>query len=88
MAHGFSIWLTGLPASGKTTIGGALADWLGAHRILVETLDGGEIRRGLSADPGLSTEDRQNHDQLVIFGSQLLIPNGIASARTVDFPVP
>ena len=77
MTNGFAIWLTGLPASGKTTIAGALADRLQAQGAVVETLDGDEIRRGLSADLGFSAEDRQNHNRRVIFVSKLLIRNGI-----------
>lgn len=77
MTDGFVIWLTGLPASGKTTIAGELADRLQAQGRRVETLDGDEIRRGLSADLGFSAEDRKNHNQRVIFVSKLLIRNGI-----------
>ena len=77
MDHGFTIWLTGLPASGKTTIAEALADRLRAQGTRVEILDGDEIRRGLSADLGFSAEDRQNHNKRIIFVSKLLIRNGI-----------
>ena len=77
MHHGFTIWLTGLPASGKTTIAEALADRLRAQGTRVEILDGEEIRRGLSADLGFSAEDRQNHNRRVIFVTKLLTRNGI-----------
>ena len=77
MAAGCAIWLTGLPASGKTTIALALAERLRAQGHSVETLDGDEIRLGLSADLGFSAEDRQQHNRRVIFVSKLLIRNGI-----------
>ena len=79
MDYGFTIWLTGLPASGKTTIAGALAAWFREQGTLVETLDGDEIRLGLSADLGFSAEDRQNHNRRVIFVSKLLMRNGIVA---------
>ena len=77
MSDGCAIWLTGLPASGKTTIALALAERLRARGHSVETLDGDEIRLGLSADLGFSAEDRQQHNRRVIFVSKLLIRNGI-----------
>ena len=77
MSDGCAIWLTGLPASGKTTIARALAERLMAHSYAVETLDGDEIRLGLSADLGFSAEDRQQHNRRVIFVGKLLVRNGI-----------
>ncbi len=77
MSDGCAIWLTGLPASGKTTIALALAGRLRALGHSVETLDGDEIRLGLSADLGFSAEDRQQHNRRVIFVSKLLVRNGI-----------
>ena len=77
MSESCAIWLTGLPASGKTTIAQALAKRLLAQGNSVETLDGDDIRLGLSADLGFSAEDRQQHNRRVIFVSKLLVRNGI-----------
>ena len=77
MSEGCAIWLTGLPASGKTTIARAVGKRLIAQGYSVETLDGDEIRLGLSADLGFSAEDRQQHNRRVIFISKLLVRNGI-----------
>ncbi len=77
MSESCAIWLTGLPASGKTTIAQALAKRLMAQGHSVETLDGDDIRLGLSADLGFSAEDRQQHNRRVIFVSKLLVRNGI-----------
>jgi adenylylsulfate kinase len=52
------LWLTGLPAAGKTTIANATQtelDALGYHSVV---LDGDELRRGLCQDLGLSDLDR------------------------------
>ena len=76
MLTGAVIWMTGLPASGKTTVAEALAERLRAQSVPVEILDGDEIRRGLSSDLGFSGEDRRQHNRRVIFVSKLLIRNG------------
>lgn len=77
MAHGFVVWLTGLPSSGKTTLGIALAASLTEQGLCVEVLDGDELRQSLSADLGFSPEDRQEHARRVIYLSKRLIHNGI-----------
>lgn len=76
MEDGFCIWLTGLSGSGKTTIAQELKRRLNGHRFL-ETMDGDEIRRGLSRDLGFSKEDRNEHNRRVIFCSKLLARNGV-----------
>ena len=43
-AHGATLWLTGLPSAGKTTLAFALADWLRADGVDVEVLDGDEVQ--------------------------------------------
>ncbi|MFD8984797.1 adenylyl-sulfate kinase, partial [Streptomyces sp. NPDC059564] len=46
--QGATVWLTGLPSAGKTTIAYALAERLRAEGHRVEVLDGDEIREFLS----------------------------------------
>ena len=53
-----TLWLTGLPGAGKTTLGRAVARQLGELDHPVCVLDGDQLRRGLSRDLGLSREDR------------------------------
>ncbi|WP_030858028.1 adenylyl-sulfate kinase [Streptomyces sp. NRRL F-2747] len=55
--QGATVWLTGLPSAGKTTIAYALAERLRAEGHRVEVLDGDEIREFLSAGLGFSRED-------------------------------
>lgn len=49
---GATVWLTGLPSAGKTTLAFALADRLRAEGHKVEVLDGDEIREFLSKGLG------------------------------------
>jgi adenylyl-sulfate kinase len=58
---GLALWLTGLPASGKTTLAVALAADLAARGRRVEVLDGDDLRKTVSADLGFSRADRDEH---------------------------
>lgn len=58
-SDGFCVWLTGLPAAGKTTIAGALQAELEKRGRVVTMLDGdGAMRQILSTGLGFSKEDR------------------------------
>lgn len=78
MGEGFVVWLTGLPASGKTTIAGVLEERLRGEGLKVEVMDGDEVRRNLSPDLGFTKEDREIHARRVAFVSKLLARNGVA----------
>ena len=55
---GATVWLTGLPSAGKTTLAAGLADRLRAEGRAVEVLDGDEVRTVLSPELGYSRADR------------------------------
>lgn len=55
---GATLWLTGLPASGKSTIGAALEASLMARGVAAYRLDGDNLRHGLNVDLGFSAADR------------------------------
>ena len=76
--RGFVVWLTGLPASGKTTIARELEKKLKERGLKVEVLDGDEVRRWLSPEAGFSREDRERHLKRVAYVSHLLARNGVA----------
>lgn len=78
MERGFVVWLTGLPASGKTTIARELERELKDRGLKVEVMDGDEVRQGLSRDLGFSKEDREKHAMRVAYVSKLLARNGVA----------
>ena len=58
MQRGLTIFLTGLPAAGKTTIAHGLADWFERESRPVTLLDGDVVRQDLSAELGFSKEHR------------------------------
>ncbi|WP_405456300.1 MULTISPECIES: adenylyl-sulfate kinase [unclassified Streptomyces] len=74
---GATVWLTGLPSAGKTTIAYELAGRLKSDGHRVEVLDGDEIREFLSAGLGFSREDRHTNVQRIGFVAELLAANGV-----------
>jgi adenylylsulfate kinase len=59
--RGCVVWLTGLSASGKTTIANSLERRLLNQGFLSYVLDGDTVRRGLCRDLGFSEEDRHEN---------------------------
>ena len=76
-SSGATVWLTGLPSAGKTTLALALADRLREDRVDVEVLDGDEIRTHLSAGLGFSRTDRDTHVDRIGFVAELLARHGV-----------
>ncbi|HEV2343213.1 MAG TPA: adenylyl-sulfate kinase [Actinocrinis sp.] len=81
--QGGTVWLTGLPSAGKSTIAAGLAERLrsGGHR--VQVLDGDEVRAALSAELGFSKEDRDTNVRRIGYVAGLLAEHGV----TVLVPV-
>ena len=84
--RGATIWLTGLPSAGKTTIALAVAERLRAKGRRVEVLDGDEIRTSLSADLGFSREDRYANVTRIGLVAELLASHGILVLAPVIAP--
>lgn len=83
---GFTLWFTGLPCSGKTTIAELVEKELRARGLRVESLDGDEIRRHFSSDLGFSKEDRDKHIRRMGFIAKLLSRNGVATLAAFVSP--
>lgn len=75
---GFTVWFTGLPSSGKSTIADLVANKLRKLGLKVERLDGDIVRKSLSRDLGFSKEDRDKNIERVTFVAKLLTRNGVA----------
>jgi adenylyl-sulfate kinase len=76
--NGFTLWLTGLSGSGKTTIAKLVAQELRDRDLKVERLDGDIVRQSLTRDLGFSKEDRDKNIERVTFVAKLLTRNGVA----------
>jgi len=57
----FTIWLTGLSASGKSTIASALDEWLFNAGYRSYVIDGDNTRLGINSDLSFSKEDRSEN---------------------------
>ena len=57
-ARGATVWLTGLPASGKSTLGAALEERVVLSGRFAYLLDGDNLRHGICGDLGFSEGDR------------------------------
>jgi adenylylsulfate kinase len=84
--RGATVWLTGLPSAGKTTIAHALAERLRGEGHRVEVLDGDEIRAFLSAGLGFSREDRRVNVERIGFVAELLASHGVKALVPVIAP--
>ncbi|MBM4133522.1 MAG: adenylyl-sulfate kinase [Nitrospira sp.] len=74
----FAIWLTGLPASGKSSIAAALRPKLEALGLRVEALESDRLREILTPDPTYSREERDLfYRALAVMGSRL-VAQGVA----------
>jgi adenylylsulfate kinase len=83
---GFTVWFTGLPCSGKSTLAELVAADLRRQGQPVEVLDGDEIRTHLSADLGFSKEDRDRHIRRIGWLCELLSRNGVVAVAAFIAP--
>ncbi len=86
MREGFTIWFTGLTASGKTTVADIVARQLKERRYRVEVLDGDEVRRILSDGLGFTKEDRDRNILRIGYVCKLLTRNGVVAIAAAISP--
>ena len=73
---GFTLWFTGLPCSGKSTLAQLVAKELQRRGRGVEVLDGDVIRTHLTKGLGYSKEDRDENIRRIGFVCHLLSKHG------------
>jgi adenylylsulfate kinase len=83
---GATVWFTGLPSAGKTTLATALADRLRESGRPVEILDGDAVRPVLSPELGYSKADRDANVARIGWVASLLARNGILALASVVSP--
>ena len=76
-AHGVTVWFTGLPSAGKTTIAGLVGRRLAEHGRRVELLDGDVVRAQLSRGLGFSKADRDENIRRIGYVAGLLTGHGV-----------
>ncbi|MGB6786161.1 MAG: adenylyl-sulfate kinase [Nitrosotalea sp.] len=74
-----AMWITGLPASGKSTIAGLVKNYLKSKNMPVMILDGDELRKTLSSDCDYTEQGRKEHNRRVIEIAKLLVKNDITT---------
>jgi bifunctional enzyme CysN/CysC len=75
--RGATVWLTGLPASGKTTVAAALEAVLVSAGRSAYLLDGDNLRHGLTGDLGFTPEDRAENVRRTAEAARLLADSGV-----------
>jgi adenylylsulfate kinase len=73
----FAIWVTGLPASGKSTIVSALQPQLEALGLAVEVLESDEVRKVITPTPTYSEAERNLFYRAMAFTGQKLVAHGV-----------
>ena len=86
LTDGLTVWLTGLPSAGKTTLATALEKRLLAEGHRVEVLDGDVMRTRLTKGLGFSREDRDENIRRIGFVAHLLARNGVVVVVPVISP--
>ena len=75
--HGVTVWFTGLPSAGKTTIAGLVGRRLAEQGRRVELLDGDVVRAQLSRGLGFSKADRDENIRRIGYVAGLLTGHGV-----------
>lgn len=75
--EGVTVWFTGRPSAGKTTLALALEQQLRSEGHRVEVLDGDVLRTVLTRGLGFSREDRDESVRRAGFVASLLSRNGV-----------
>jgi adenylylsulfate kinase len=76
MNVGFAIWITGIPASGKSTIARSLISKLRLQDVQIAHLESDVLRKILTPHPSYSREERDWFYRVMVCFGQILIENG------------
>jgi adenylylsulfate kinase len=78
MKPGFAVWITGLPASGKSTLAEALSAELAARGVNFAVLESDALRRVLTPDPRYEESEREVFYGAIAHIGQLLTAHGVS----------
>jgi adenylyl-sulfate kinase len=83
---GFTLWFTGLPCAGKSTLAGLVGDEFKARGVAYELLDGDLVRQVLCKGLGFTKEDRDENIRRIGFICALLSRHGVAAIAAAISP--
>jgi adenylyl-sulfate kinase len=83
---GFTLWFTGLPCSGKSTLARRVQEIILERGMYAELLDGDEVRQNLSKGLGFSKEDRDTNILRIGYVCKLLSRNGAVAIAAAISP--
>lgn len=84
---GFTVWVTGLPASGKRDLAGAVSGAIAARGQPVEVIDSGRLRQTpLGATLGFSRADRDTNVRRHAMAAAMLTRNGVCAVVSAVSP--
>jgi len=76
--EGFAIWLTGLPASGKTAVAeGIIRRLEELYELKVQHLESDALRKVLTPEPSYSVSEREWFYDVIVFLGDMLTKHGI-----------
>ncbi len=84
--QGCTIWLTGLPSSGKSTIAFTMEHEIIRRGFLSYVLDGDNVRHGLNKNLGFSAEDRQENIRRIGEVAKLFADAGVITITSFISP--
>jgi adenylylsulfate kinase len=84
--RGFTIWFTGLSASGKSTLAVAMEEALYEHGCHAYVLDGDNVRHGLNNNLGFSPGDRTENIRRIAEVAKLFRDAGVISLTAFISP--
>jgi len=82
----FTVWMTGLSGSGKSTIAKGLERYLHEQGFLTKMLDGDNIRVGINNNLGFSEDDRIENIRRIAEVSKLFINCGVITLNCFVSP--
>jgi adenylyl-sulfate kinase len=85
-ARGATIWITGLPSSGKSTLGAAVEERLVEQGCGAYLLDGDNLRCGICGDLGFDKADREANVQRVGELARLFADSGAVAVVALVSP--
>jgi bifunctional enzyme CysN/CysC len=83
---GVTVWLTGLPASGKSTLAAVVEARLLERGRAAYVLDGDNLRHGLNGDLGFSAEDRTENVRRTAEVAALIADAGVVALAALVSP--